>query len=192
MKECIQNLGGTMNNKPFALSVLCGAVMILLFCSQAGAEQKGTFFELGGGVGRDMHGLGTTQALLAPALSLPIINDIFRLRLEGNFEIIFDGGKTMIVGGISPMIRASITTGSLRPFLELGPGINLADKKEFDGRHLGGAFFFSAMGGLGLEVPYSNRILSLSIRTRHLSNGHVRKGWNQGLNSQYLMISTSF
>jgi len=166
--------------------------MTLFLCGWARAEQKGTFFELGVGVGLNLNGLGSTQVLVAPAISIPISSEIFRLRMEGDLEMMFADGETMMLGGISPMLRASLPGEKVRLFVEIGPGINYATQKEFGGRHLGGPFFFSAMGGLGIEMPLGRKIISISYRARHLSNGHINGGWNQGYNSQYLMLSVSF
>jgi hypothetical protein len=181
-----------MSKKAFFLSVLLGATMTLFLCGGARAGQNGTFFELGVGGGLNLNGLGSTQVLVAPALSIPINSEIFRLRMEGDLEMIFADGETMAVGGISAMLRASLPGKKVRPFVEIGPGVNYATDKEFGGRHLGGPFFFSAMGGLGIEVPLGGqKIISISYRARHLSNGNT-KDWNQGYNSQYLMLSVSF
>jgi hypothetical protein len=181
-----------MNKKAFFLSVLFGAVMTLFLCGWACAGQKGTLFELGVGGGLNLNGLGAMQVLVAPALSIPINSEIFSLHVEGDLEMISADGETMTIGGISPMLRASLPGEKVRPFVEIGPGVNYATKKEFGGRHLGGPFFFSAMGGLGIEMPLGRKIVSISYRARHLSNGHIKVGWNQGYNSQYLMLSVSF
>ena len=181
-----------MSKKAFFLSVLFGAVMTLFLCGWARAGQNETFFELGVGGGLGINGIGSMQVLVAPAISIPMNSEIFRLRMEGDLEMIFTDGETMAVGGISPMLRASLPGKKVRPFVEIGPGVNYATKKEFGGRRLGGPFFFSAMGGLGIEMPFDQKTISISYRARHLSNGNTKSGGNQGCNSQYLMLSVSF
>jgi hypothetical protein len=175
----------------FPAIFLVAAVMLWGLCGQAAAEVRRTHFELGIGGGADLNGLGTAQVLLAPAVSIPLHREIVSLRLEGNIEFIHWRGSTMFIGGISPLIRAALPLGKISPFLEMGPGVNYADHVRFADRELGGPFFFSAMGGIGFEIRFDKRDVSISYRVRHISNARLQDH-NQGMNSQYIMLSMSF
>jgi hypothetical protein len=174
----------------FPASVLIVTAMLCL-CGQAAAEARGAHFELGIGVGTDLNGLGAEQVLIAPAYSIPLYRESVRLRLEGDFEFIDRSGSTMFIGGVASFIRAALPLGKIRPFMEIGPGVNYANHVRFAERELGGPFFFSAMGGVGLEIRYDKRDVSISYRVRHISNARLQDH-NQGMNSQYIMLSMSF
>ena len=166
--------------------------VILYPGGKASSEENKTYFDLGIGGGSSLNGLRTQQIMIAPAISIPVSREYFTLRVEADLEMIFSPGKTLLVGGISPMLRAVLMKGRVKPFIEIGPGVNYATHRDFKGRHLTGPVFFSGTGGLGVELTSSGRPISISYRARHLSNGHIKKGWNQGLNSQYIMVCLGF
>ena len=172
----------------------CFLLLVTLFCvsNAVFAEEEDHFFEFGLGAGESLNGLGTGQLLLMPALNLKIRGtELLRLRVEGDMETIYDNGQGMTVGGIAPFLRVVMPSEGLRPFLEIGGGPNLADRNDLGGRRLGGRFCFSAMAGAGVELVTRERVISLSYRVRHLSNANLYV-WNQGLNSQYIILSVGF
>jgi hypothetical protein len=167
------------------------AAAALFFCGEAEAEGRRTSFELGIGGGSSLNGLGTGQALIVSAVSIPISGEILHFRLEGDLEFINWQSKTMFVAGVSPLLRATLPLQRISPFIEIGPGVNYANHVRFAGRELGGSFFFSAMGSVGVEIRSDKRVMSISYRVRHLSNGGLQER-NQGMNSHYIMLSLAF
>jgi hypothetical protein len=173
------------------LWVIIVALVVPYLCSEAAAEVGEIHFELGVGAGSDLHSLQTAQALVAPAVSIPISKEIFSLRLEGTLEFISTRGDSLFVAGVSPLLRATLPLEKIRPFIEIGPGLNYANHANFASRSLGGPFFFSATGAVGIEFAPVGRALSISYRARHLSNGGLREG-NESMNSHYIMLSLGF
>ena len=172
---------------PFLLFVLP-----LFFPVKGLCAEKEDCFELGVGAGTNLNGIQTEQLLLAPAVSIKMKGtELVRFRLEGNLELIKEHSRLTVIGGIAPLFRFIVPKWKLRPFLEAGGGANLANRNDVGGRRLGGHFFFSAMGGVGVEFSTGGHPASISYRARHLSNGHLYQ-WNQSLNSQYLMLSVGF
>lgn len=168
------------------------SLVILPYSDKGFAANDRRFFEVGLGGGIDLVGLDTSLALLAPAVSMPIKGtDMLRFRLEGNLEFIEHRGQVTTIGGIAPFLRATWQKAGIRPFAEIGGGINYSSRKKVDGKELTGPFLFSAMGGVGVEFQCKKKPVSVSYRLRHLSNAHLYKG-NQGFNSQYLMLSIGF
>lgn len=180
--------------------VLHRVSLSLLFCAlgtgiaavPGNAEERGRSFEVSLGGGINLNGINSTQFLFAPAVSAPLAGSrSLRLALEGDIEVIDYRSRSTLIAGLAPMVRATWPAKTVRPFIELGGGINYAARNNPAGKELNGPLLFSAMGGVGLEVVSGGRPLRVSYRLRHLSNGHLYKG-NEGINTQYLMLSTSF
>lgn len=179
------------NARSLATAVLLLAVSLFL-SSAARAAGGGVFFEPGAGVGADLNGLGAKMLLIVPALSVPIKGaEMLRFRLEGNIELIERRDRTTVISGIAPFFRMLCPGGGIRPFVELGGGVNYSSRKSLDGDRLRGPYLFSGMGGAGIEFLYKKRPVSFSYRARHLSNASLYKT-NHGLNSQYLMVIVGF
>ncbi|MCC6346521.1 MAG: acyloxyacyl hydrolase [Nitrospirales bacterium] len=175
------------------LLLLLSCLSLVVFIPGASAAGSGSFFEAGIGGGISLNGINTKQVLLAPAYSIPIKNsEVFRVRIEGTVELSEFHDRITAIAGVSPFLRAVWPGARLRPFIEVGPGINYASRKHLDGKKLRGPVLFSAMGGVGLETQVQKRPVSFSYRVRHLSNGHIYGKENQGLDSQYLMLSIGF
>lgn len=178
-----------------------GSVFFLLFFywfvtaflpAQTLAGEKGASFELAAGGGINLSSLNTNQAMLAPGLYLPVrFLEPVRVRVEGDVEVIDYRGRLTAIMGIAPFLRAVWPEGAVRPFVEIGGGVNYSSRNKIDGKKLRGPVLFSAMGGAGLEFSLNKRIIGISYRARHLSNGHLYKA-NQGLDSQYIMLSVRF
>ncbi|MFZ5997006.1 MAG: acyloxyacyl hydrolase [Nitrospirota bacterium] len=168
-------------------------VLLLFSCPNRGfAADKQGLFEVAVGGGINLNGINTNQVLFVSALSFPIKGaEMMRFGLEGDLEFIEYHGRVTFIGGVAPFFRATWQRAGIRPFAEIGGGINYSSRKRVDGRELNGPFLFSAMGGAGIEVLYNKMPMRIAYRLRHLSNGHLYKG-NEGFNTQYLMLSIGF
>lgn len=139
------------DRKFYVLMTLFFMAMALCFSREAIAEDKDRYFEIGIGAGTDMlHGLGTEQALIAPAVNWKI-KDTKSLwfRLEGDLELInYDSSLTFVVGA-APMLRLLYFDNQNKPgpFVEGGAGVNFISRHGIGDRQLGGSFVFSIMGG---------------------------------------------
>jgi hypothetical protein len=179
-----------MNRSIFTiLSFLIVLLLTAVVCTEVAAENR-RYFDIGIGGGLSLNSVDSRQLLIAPALNIPFRErDYLRFRLEGNIEFIDVPGKSLLGIGVSPLLRGVLPVGKEASlFLEIGPGINLLSRSKIEDRKLGGPFAFSATGGAGLEFNLGKRLVSISYRLRHLSNGHLYNA-NQGLNSQYVMLS---
>lgn len=177
-----------------------GCVLLLFLCCvlffgfpvESSAAESPHRFEFALGPGISLSNLDSRQLLLAPAVSIPVKGTGFlRFRIEGNAEFIDFHDKFNAVLGVAPFFRTILPKGRVRPFAEIGGGINYSTHTYLDGDRLKGPFLFSAMANAGLEFTFQGRPASLSYRVRHLSNGHLYH-CNKGINSQYLMMSVSF
>jgi len=169
--------------------------MALYPLKEVSGEDKARYFEIGIGAGTDMmHGLGTEQAMIAPAINLKI-NDVKSLwfRLEGDLELINDDRRLTFVAGATPMLRLYFFADQNKPgfFIEGGAGINLISRNTIGNRELGGVFIFSDMAGVGYKFIAGKTPLFLTYRYRHLSNLCLYSH-NNGLDSHYLMLSIGF
>lgn len=170
-------------------------VMVLYPLKEASGEDKARYFEIGIGAGTDMmHGLGTEQAIIAPAINLKI-KDVKSLwfRLEGDLELINDDRRVTFVAGATPMLRLYFFADQNKPgfFIEGGVGINLISRNTIGDRELGGVFIFSDMAGVGYKFIAGKTPLFLTYRYRHLSNLGLYSH-NNGIDSHYLMLSIGF
>ncbi|MBZ0155507.1 MAG: acyloxyacyl hydrolase [Alphaproteobacteria bacterium] len=175
------------------LFLLSFCMSCAVFAHGASAAEGDRFFEVGIGGGVSLNGINTTQVLIAPAYRIPFKNsEVLKFRIEGTVELIEFHDRITVIAGVAPFLRATWPGAGLRPFIELSPGVNYASRRHLDGKKLRGPVLFSAMGGIGLEMRVHKRPVSLSYRVRHLSNGHIYGNDNQGLDSQYLMLSIGF
>ena len=166
--------------------------MIFCHCNEGFAEDKDRYVGFGIGGGINLESINTRQILLAPDISWNIKDQkLLRFRLEGALEFIDDDGRVAVIGGVAPFVRFLLSEKNVRPFFEVGAGVNLTSRDEVKGRQLGGTFLFSLMGGAGFEILMNKSLISISYRFRHLSNGGLYSH-NHGLNSQYLIISVGF
>ena len=174
-------------------AILIVVLLTLLPVAVFGDEKN--YIEIGVGAGTDLQGIAAKELLLAPAYNMPIsANGSLLARIEGDFELIdYAGktnysGKTVVVGGVAPFLRLLPFGWKINPFIEIGAGGNFTTDKTIGHQHIDGPFLFSLMSSAGIEMMINNTPVSLSYRFRHLSNGDIYKS-NEGVNSQYLMLS---
>lgn len=180
------------NSSQFISNLFLILCALLLFSDSAFTEEKEKYLEIGLGGGTNLEGINSKSMLLAPAINWKIKGtESLRLRLEGNLEFVKDKKHLIIVGGVSPFLRIHASGKTIKPFLEVGVGANVASRDEIGERNLGGIFLFSLMGGAGFEFVAEKHMISISYRFRHLSNAHLYPT-NQGVNFQYVMVSISF
>jgi len=174
-----------------------GILLLLLFppAQTAMANDRPYFFDIGVGAGSDLlHGLGTKQVLIAPALNWQVRNlDSLWIRFEGDVEAIHHHGKMTFVFGAAPLLRWFPCPGQTRygPFAEGGVGVNLISRCKMEERDLGGGFIFSPMASVGYAFPLWEKPATFSLRYRHVSNAGLYSE-NAGLDSLYLLMSFAF
>ncbi len=156
------------------------------------AEEKSTSWELVAGGGTSLDGDSFYHILVAPALTIdPPNRKILVYRIEADFELIKAAHSLTVVMGIAPFARLYLPHKKTGPFIELGAGANAITNNHTGIKNSGGVFVFSLMGGLGYRFTIGNRPFSLSVRARHLSNGHIYR-INEGINSALLLASIGF
>lgn len=179
-------------SKRFPICITLVLVSFLLLSGNGSAEEKERYFEIGIGGGVNLESINTKQILLAPSINWKIKGqESLRFRIEGDLEFIEDDKNLAVIGGVAPFLRVGASERNLRPFFEVGAGVNLSSRDEIGERRLGGTFLFSLMGGVGFELVTRGGLISISYRIRHLSNAHLYR-LNQGINFQYVMVSISF
>lgn len=156
-------------------------------------EASDEYFEVGLGGGTSLANFNTKQILIAPSISWKVKDmELLRFRFEGDLELIEHDELGTIIGGVAQFLRILFSPeDNVAPFFEVGAGLNLSNHNVIAHRKLGGGFLFSLMGGAGVEFKTKGKLLSLSTRFRHLSNGNLFPG-NQSINSQYLIFSMGF
>jgi hypothetical protein len=167
----------------FSFYFLC---TMLFFTDKCFSEDKNTYFELLFGGGNDLKSQKSTHILVAPALNWTA-KDYLKVRLEADFEIIENNNDLFFISGIAPFLKFISQGTALKPFIELGAGVNYLSKTTIANQALGGHFTFSLMSGVGIEFPVKKVPINLSYRFRHLSNGGIYD-LNFGLDSHYIII----
>jgi hypothetical protein len=151
-------------------------------------------YEIAGGCGMSVNSLQpvhATQGILLGAWIVKLGRS-FELRIEPNVEFIATtSGKSMFLGGASPVIRLHTYGHSLNPFVDVGAGVSIGSRRSFEGFNMGGSFFFSPTGGIGVKFGKSERGVSLFARFLHHSNANLFPP-NQSLNSVYLLLGYRF
>ena len=173
--------------RPCWVSVICITIMMFLGPHHCFSEIYDRYFESGIGYGETIAGKNGKHYMLAPAVTWEL-KEHMKVRIEGDFEKIEHEGKETWVLGIGPFIRLLIPTDPVRPFIELGAGVNYISRREVEGSKLGCQFIISMMGGAGFEFSLNDVPLSLAYRYRHLSNAGACET-NQGIDTNLIMLS---
>ena len=151
-------------------------------------------YEIAGGGGMSVNALQHVHAAQGILLGAWItkLGGSLDLRIEPNVEFISTTtGKSMFLGGVTPVLRLHTSGHSLNPFVDIGAGVSVGSRKSFDGWNMGGNFFFSPAGGVGVKFGSSERGVSLFARFVHHSNADLFPP-NQSLNSVYLLLGYRF
>jgi hypothetical protein len=159
------------------------------------AHENPASFEIAVGAGSSLNNnIDSWQVLISPSVNRQIGNiRSLWFRIEGDVEVIHCEGKETVVAGIAPMLRLFPYPGqdSHGPFIEAGFGANIISRHAVAYRELGGTFIISTMAGVGYGFQFEGKAVSLSLRYRHISNGHLYPQ-NYGFDSCYLMVSVGF
>lgn len=135
--------------------------------------------------------LHTAQGILLGAWITRLCGSL-DLRVEPNVEFISTTtGKSMFLGGVTPVLRLHTHGHNLNPFVDIGAGVSIGSRKSFEGWNMGGNFFFSPTGGVGVKFGKSERGVSLFARFLHHSNANLFHP-NQSLNSVYFLLGYRF
>jgi hypothetical protein len=170
---------------------LIPAILLFVILSSPGVygEENQKSLELAAGGGTTLDGDHFRHLLIAPSLAINAPNPkILVYRIEADFEFIKAGRRITEVMGLAPFLRIFATSKKQGPFLELGAGANAITNNHTGRKNSGGAFIFSLMGGAGYKFSVNDKPFSVSVRLRHLSNGHIYR-INEGINSVLLLAS---
>jgi len=93
--------------------------------------------------------------------------------------------------GLTPMIRFIKSSGSVRPFVEVGAGIRLLTSPRIStDLTLSSAFQFAETAGVGLQFGARQQYLA-GYRFQHVSNGGIKEP-NPGINFSQLYLQYNF
>ncbi|WP_233799886.1 acyloxyacyl hydrolase [Paraburkholderia sp. HP33-1] len=93
--------------------------------------------------------------------------------------------------GVTPVIRFVKSSGSVRPFIEVGAGVRLLTSPRISSDFtLGTAFQFANMAGVGLQFGDHQRYV-VGYRFQHVSNGGIKEP-NPGINFSQLYLQYIF
>lgn len=93
--------------------------------------------------------------------------------------------------GFTPVFRFIKTSGSLRPFFELGAGVRVLTSPRISSTFtLGTAFQFADMAGVGVQFGSRQQYLA-GYRFQHISNGGIKEP-NPGINFSQLYLQYNF
>jgi Lipid A 3-O-deacylase (PagL) len=174
----------------FVLFLMVGIVAGAFMLS---AEAADSSFELAGGIGTCLNNLGSadTQGILLGAWILRLSN-LLELRVEPNIEVIAPrSGKSLLLGGVSPVLRIGSHGQNLNPFLDAGVGVSIGSRDTLLNRDFGSNFFFSPTAGAGVKFGRSAGGLSLFVRWLHHSNAGFFPP-NEGIDSLYALLGYRF
>ncbi|HEY2021260.1 acyloxyacyl hydrolase [Paraburkholderia sp.] len=93
--------------------------------------------------------------------------------------------------GVTPMIRFIKSSGSVRPFAEVGAGVRLLTSPRIStDLTLSTAFQFAETAGVGLQFGERQQYLA-GYRFQHVSNGGIKEP-NPGINFSQLYLQYNF
>ena len=93
--------------------------------------------------------------------------------------------------GVTPMIRFIKSSGSVRPFAEVGAGVRLLTSPRIStDLTLSTAFQFAETAGVGLQFGDHQQYLA-GYRFQHVSNGGIKEP-NPGINFSQLYLQYNF
>jgi hypothetical protein len=157
------------------------------------AEAADSSYEIAGGVGTCLNDLGSTETqgiLLGAWISR--LSNLLELRIEPTIEVIAPrSGKSLLLGGVNPVLRFASHGQSLNPFLDVGVGVSVGSRDTLLNRDFGSNFFFSPTAGVGVKFGTSASGLSLFMRWLHHSNAGFYPP-NEGIDSLYALLGYRF
>jgi Lipid A 3-O-deacylase (PagL) len=170
-------------------AVLALVLLVIAFpLFGSGAENR---FEFASGVGTNLNHLGTAEGILLGAWTTGL-SPLLDLRIEPNVELIAARlGQSMLIGGVSPVLRIGIHGRRVNPFLEAGVGVSVGTRENLLNDTFGSPFFFSPMAGAGFKFGQSMAGPSLFMRWLHHSNAGLFPP-NQGIDSVYVLFGYRF
>ncbi len=171
------------------LGFYCVIFFCLFFTVTASGEERDGFWDIGVGGGLNVDGNPTSQVILVPAYNRRSSwSRRLWYRFEGDLEFLEGYHKVTAVIGAGPFVRWYASDARVRPFVEIGAGVNVITRNYTANKEAGGFLVFSPSIGAGIQVLPHGRPVSVSCRFRHLSNGHVFT-YNQSINTLYFILS---
>jgi hypothetical protein len=140
--------------------------------------------------GSDKHGSGAVRligALWCPHHFSITENSSLSGRLEFDLGLM-DSTDTTVDLGLQPVLRFTYGSSGVQPYLDLGAGVHFLSRSEIRGREMGGAFQFSLIAGIGVDI---NRNIGLGYRFLHISNANIHKN-NDGRDEHLAILSWRF
>ncbi|MGF6370977.1 acyloxyacyl hydrolase [Paraburkholderia sp. 32] len=173
------------------------AVLLVLLLGAAGASQAEQFgVHVAAGVGD--HHVRTLDlgVVWDPSLTWWQIGD-WHFALLGGAHVAWwhtnEGNVHDNIGeiGVTPVIRFIRSSGSVRPFIEVGAGVRLLTSPRISSDFtLGTSFQFAEMAGVGLQFGAREQYVA-GYRFQHVSNGGIKEP-NPGINFSQLYLQYHF
>jgi len=174
------------------IAIICAVLTIVAISAplvHAGDYSAGRY-SLSLAAGSDKHGSGAVRligALWCPHQFSITENTSLSGRLEFDLGLL-DSTDTTVDIGLQPVFHFTYGASGLRPYLDLGAGVHFLSRSEIRGREMGGAFQFSLVAGIGMDL---NRNIGLGYRFLHISNANIHKD-NDGRDEHLVLLSWRF